>query len=87
MTLSDWRRWDVLGTCPHCAGAIRFMLSSVDDWGPINIIIASPPTKPQTWTCPHCRVKTTQTFDGYVGHVRRVGPKKPVNPDALKGGH
>jgi rubredoxin len=69
-------RWDVQGVCPHCGGTIRFLFSAIDDWDYINIVIASPPSKPQTWTCPHCRVTTSESFEGYLGHVRRVGPKK-----------
>jgi rubredoxin len=74
--MPEARRYDVKGVCPHCGGAIRFLFSSVEDWGNINIVIVSPPDQPQTWTCPHCRAKTTEWFDGYLGHVRRVGPKK-----------
>jgi phage terminase large subunit GpA-like protein len=71
------RRWHVDGACPHCGGAVRLAFSSVDDWDDLNLVIVSPPSKPQSWTCPHCHAVTTDSFDGYLGPVMKAG-----KPDA-----
>lgn len=73
------RRWHVDRSCPSCGGALRFLFSSIDDWDDINIVFLGPPTEPQTWTCPHCRAKTTESFDAYLGHVRKPRKARALN--------
>jgi hypothetical protein len=77
------RRWHVDAVCPHCGGAVRLAFSSVHDWDHFNIVIVSPPDRPQSWTCPHCRAITTEQFEGWLGPVRK---RRPVTPPPRGGG-